>query len=25
MNLKIFCRFHAHPVHQNSVDIFGPR
>jgi len=24
-NLKIICRFHAHPVHQNSVDIFGPR
>jgi hypothetical protein len=22
-NLKIICRFHAHPVHQNSVDIFG--
>ena len=21
-NLKIICRFHAHPVHQNSVDIF---
>ena len=24
-NLKIICRFHAHPVHQNNVDIFGPR
>ena len=24
-NQKIICRFHAHPVHQNSVDIFGPR
>jgi hypothetical protein len=24
-NLKIICRFHAYPVHQNSVDIFGPR
>ena len=24
-HLKIICRFHAHPVHQNSVDIFGPR
>ena len=23
--LKIICRFHAHPVHQNSVDILGPR
>ena len=21
--LKIIYRFHAHPVHQNSVDIFG--
>ena len=25
VNLEIICRFHAHPVHQNSVDIFGPR
>jgi hypothetical protein len=25
LNLKIICQFHAHPVHQNSVDIFGPR
>jgi hypothetical protein len=25
VNLKIICRFHAHPVHQNSVDTFGPR
>ena len=24
-NLKIICRFHAHPVHQNSVDIFEPK
>jgi len=24
-NLEIICQFHAHPVHQNSVDIFGPR
>ena len=24
-NLKIICRFHAHPVDQNSIDIFGPR
>jgi hypothetical protein len=24
-NLQIICRFHAHPVHQISVDIFGPR
>ena len=24
-NLKIMCQFHAHPVHQNSVNIFGPR
>jgi hypothetical protein len=24
-NLKIIRRFHAHPVHQNSVDICGPR
>ena len=24
-NLKIVCRFHAHPVHQKSVEIFGPR
>ena len=24
-NLKIISRFHAHQVHQNSVDIFGPR
>jgi hypothetical protein len=23
--LKIICRFHAHQVQQNSVDIFGPR
>ena len=23
-NLKIICRLHAHPVHQNSVDILGP-
>ena len=22
VNLKIICRFHTHPVHQNSVDIF---
>jgi hypothetical protein len=21
-NLKIICQFHAHPLHQNSVDIF---
>ena len=21
-NLKIICQFHAHPVHQHSVDIF---
>jgi len=21
-NLKIICQFHAHPVHQNSVEIF---
>jgi hypothetical protein len=21
-NLKINCQFHAHPLHQNSVDIF---
>ena len=21
-NLKIICQFHAHPFHQNSVDIF---
>ena len=25
VNLKIICRFHAHPVHQNSVKIFGLR
>jgi len=26
-NLKIICQFefHAHPVHQNNVDFFGPR
>jgi hypothetical protein len=24
-NLKIIYRFHVHPVHQNSVDILGPR
>jgi hypothetical protein len=24
-NLKIICWFYAHPVHQNSVNIFGPR
>ena len=24
-NLKIICQFHAHPVHQNRVEIFGPR
>ena len=24
-NLKIICRFYAHPVNQNSVDMFGPR
>ena len=23
-NMEIICRFHAHPVHQNGVDIFGP-
>jgi hypothetical protein len=22
VNLKIICQFHAHPVHQNSVNIF---
>ena len=22
MYLKIICQFHAHPVHQNSVEIF---
>ena len=25
VNLKIICRVHAHPVHQNSVDMFGPK
>ena len=25
VNLKIISKFHAHPVHQHSVDIFGPR
>ena len=24
-NLKIICRIYAHPVHQNSVDMFGAR
>jgi hypothetical protein len=24
-NLKIIYRFHAHPVHQNGVDIFWPK
>ena len=24
-NLKIICRFYAHPMNQNSVDMFGPR
>jgi hypothetical protein len=24
-NLKIISQFHSHPVHQISVDIFGPR
>jgi hypothetical protein len=24
-NLKMICRFYAHPVNQNSVDMFGPK